>query len=69
LAEAGRIRRAKGPTGKIANYPGTPVSGDARAHVAISAVVEPDIEGEVVRKRNSYCAADLAFRDIGSSIQ
>jgi hypothetical protein len=50
LAERGRIRRAKGPTGKLANYPVTFRSRNAEAGVAKSAVIEPDTEAAVAPK-------------------
>ncbi len=48
LADKGRIRRAKGPKGKIANYP--VVTGSRKVEVGITktGVIEPDIEGEIL---------------------
>lgn len=48
LADSGRIRRVKGATGKIANYPGTAASHKTERSLGSLGVIEPDIEGELV---------------------
>lgn len=45
LEKAGRLRRAPGPLGKIANYPAG--SRQASLHTA-AAIAEPDLEGEPI---------------------
>jgi hypothetical protein len=47
LLEMGHVRRAKDPTGKIANYPVTISSRGTEATVAKVGGIEPDIEGQV----------------------
>lgn len=51
LANEGRIRRAKGPRGKIANYPVVTGSRIAAVDIAKTGVIEPDIEGEIIPKQ------------------
>lgn len=52
LAKQGKIRRAVGPNGKIANYPESNIARDANMVAAEFSVVESDADGEVVRKRS-----------------